>query len=274
MNGLLGLEDEVARRVAAVQTLVRSCGRTLVAYSGGVDSSCLLALAHLAAPGQVAGVIADSPSLPRAALRRACEQAAAIGAELRVLPTREFDDPRYIANPPNRCFFCKAELFRRMEEMAQREGFETLAYGENAEDPPSQRPGAQAAAAFRVRAPLREAGMGKADVRRVAAALGLAVADAPAEPCLASRIAHGIEVTPGRVALIERAEARLRAELGFRILRVRLTGLHPLSALVQVGPAELPALEAAAVDVRRMVCEEGFEAVELDPLGYRGAGLL
>lgn len=271
---LEGLETEVRNRATRALDILSKAGRLLVAYSGGVDSSCLLALARLALDGQVEGVIADSPSLPRESLRRALAQARKIGVPVRVIATREFDDPRYAANAGNRCFFCKAELFRAMEELAQKEGFQTLAYGENADDLAAERPGSLAAREFQVRAPLREAGLGKGAVRSIAAALGLDSADTPAEPCLASRILPGIEVTAERAALIERGEARLRSAVGFRILRVRLTKLQPLTACVQVGPSELGLLHARAAEVGQMLREEGFERVDLDSSGYRGAGLL
>ncbi|MCX7869113.1 MAG: ATP-dependent sacrificial sulfur transferase LarE [Terrimicrobiaceae bacterium] len=273
LEGLEGIAEALRVRAERAAGILAEAGRVLIAYSGGVDSSCLLALARKVCGDAAVGVIADSPSLPRASLRRALDQARRMGAEVRVAGTREFDDPQYVANAGDRCFFCKHELFRVMEAMAREEGFDSLAYGENADDVAAERPGSLAAREFRVRAPLREAGLGKADVRAIAAALGLETADAPAEPCLSSRIARGIEVTAERAALIERCEARLRQAFGFRILRVRLARVNPLSACVQVGPNELRRLAERATEAGAILREEGFEVVELDPLGYRGAGL-
>lgn len=259
----------------ALRGSLSSASPLAIAYSGGVDSSLLLALASHWLGADCLGVIADSPSLPRASLAAALEQAAAFGATVEAIDTREFDDPRYASNPVNRCYFCKAELFSRMDALARERGFRAIAYGENADDPPHDRPGSSAAAEFAVIAPLRQAGMGKAAIRQFAAALGLPTASAPAQPCLSSRIPHGIPVTRESVALIERAEAALRA-MGFRILRVRWqpgTDARP-AALVSVAPQELATLEAARDAVVRAVTDAGFASVELDPVGYRGAGLL
>jgi pyridinium-3,5-biscarboxylic acid mononucleotide sulfurtransferase len=245
----------------------------LVAYSGGVDSSVLLAVAVRVLRGEVLGVIADSPSLPRASLRGALEQAREFGASVEVLPTAEFSDPRYTANPPDRCYFCKAELFRRMDALAASRGFAALAYGENADDPPGARPGNAAAREFAVTAPLREAGLGKAAVRAIARDLGLASADAPSQPCLSSRIPHGTPVTPDAVALVEEGEAVLQG-MGFRVFRVRLASAHPPRALVQVAPDELADALARETALAEALLARGFSSVEIDPAGYRGAGLL
>lgn len=243
----------------------------LVAYSGGVDSAFLLWRACRVPGLRVEGVLADSPSLKRSELESALAFARTHRLPVRVLSTYETEDPRYQANPANRCFFCKAELFQRMEALARAEGWNVLAYGEHADDLAHDRPGRQAAAQFSVVAPLREAGIGKATIRAWAAEAGLSVADKPAQPCLASRIPTGQPVTPSKLRQIEAAEAVLEAE-GFRIVRVRHWGDH---ALVQVAPEETPRLldEPMAHKVRQQLCNLGFLQVTFDPQGYRGASL-
>lgn len=268
--------DDLPARLAAklhdVEEQMRASAPLVVAYSGGVDSSCLLAIGHRLLGGDCLGVIADSPSLPRRALAAALEQAAAMGAHVEVLKTEEFDDPRYAANPPDRCYFCKAELFHRLDALARQRGFKTVTYGENADDPPTTRPGSRAAEEFQVLSPLRSADVGKSEVRELAAFMGLESADRPAAPCLSSRIAHGIPVSRTAIEIIERAESVLHRR-GFRIFRVRLVGTSPLAAVVQVAPAELGRLDGCRDLILDEVCRAGFEVVTIDPDGYRGAGL-
>jgi uncharacterized protein len=262
-----GLEKKLEQ---AVDTL-RKNRPVLVAYSGGVDSSVLLALAHRNLGGEVVGVIADSPSLPRSALSAALLQAASIGVRVETLNTRELEDPDYASNPLNRCYFCKAELFRRMEEMAQERGFQGLAYGENADDPPGQRPGSQAAKEFRVMAPLREAGLGKKAIREIARSWGLSSADLPAMPCLSSRIPHGTPVTPEALQLVEKGEDILRQE-GFSVFRVRYrpSATGEVSAWVQFGPEDLLRAGKMREKIFQGMQKAGFSHAEIDPDGYRG----
>ncbi|MDD5199933.1 MAG: hypothetical protein PHC88_09025, partial [Terrimicrobiaceae bacterium] len=162
-----------AEKTAALEAILRVHAPLVVAYSGGVDSACLLAIAHRTLGDGALGVIADSPSLPRQALADALATARGFGAEVEVVQTTELDDPRYAGNPLNRCYFCKAELFQRLDALARERGFAAIAYGENADDPAHLRPGSQAAAEFSVLAPLKQAGLAKADVRRLARELGL-----------------------------------------------------------------------------------------------------
>lgn len=242
----------------------------LVAYSGGVDSACLLAAATRVLGRKVTGVIADSPSLPRAALAEALAVARGFGANVEVIETQEFENDSYLGNPPNRCYFCKSELFLRMDELARARGFAAIAYGENADDPAHLRPGSQAAKEFSVIAPLKEAGLTKADVRALSRELGLPTADAPAQPCLSSRIPYGTPVTLDALALIERGEAVVRS-LGFRIFRVRYVAGDPPRAKLQVAVDELPAIEPLEARIRSGLLGAGFGEVEIDPLGYRSA---
>jgi uncharacterized protein len=257
-------------KVASLESILRENAPLVVAYSGGVDSACLLAVAHRVLGGRMLGVIADSPSLPRQALADALALASELGAPVEVIRTEELDDPRYAENPMNRCYFCKAELFQRMDALARERGFAAIAYGENADDPAHLRPGSQAAAEFAVLAPLKAAGLTKADVRALSRELGLPTADAPAQPCLSSRIPHGTPVTRVALELVERGEALVRS-LGFRVFRVRYVAGEPPAARVQIAPEEMTGLPAVRGEVERGLREAGFGAVEIDPAGYRPA---
>ena len=238
----------------------------LVAYSGGVDSTCLLAVAHRALGDSVLGVIADSPSLPRRALADALAVAKSLGAPVEVIATQELHDERYASNPPNRCYYCKAELFAKMDALARDRGFSAIAYGENADDPAHLRPGSKAAAEFAVLAPLKEAGLTKAEVREASRWYHLPTADAPAQPCLSSRIPHGMPVTREALELIEHGEETMRS-LGFRVFRVRY--LAASGARVQIAPEEMHFLEGLGDKVCEGLRAVGFDTVEIDPEGYR-----
>lgn len=254
--------------VQPLEDLLRAHAPLVVAYSGGVDSACLLAVAHRTLGDHVLGVIADSPSLPRAALAEALATARSFGAAVEVVATEELADPRYAENPLNRCYFCKAELFQRLDALARARGFAAIAYGENADDPAHLRPGSQAAAEFAVLAPLKQAGLTKADVRALSRELGLPTADAPAQPCLSSRIPHGTPVTREALALVEAGEAFVRS-LGFRVFRVRYVAGESPGARVQIAPDEMPRL--AGLDLAAGLRAAGFASVEIDPAGYRPA---
>lgn len=246
----------------------------VIAYSGGVDSTLLLAEAHRTLGDQALGVIADSPSLPRAALAEALAVARSIGVPVEVVKTLELENPDYAANPPNRCYFCKAELFQRLDGLARTRGYRAIAYGENLDDLGHERPGRVAAAEFQVIAPLREAGLGKAEIRELSRELGLPTAEAPAQPCLSSRIPWGTPVTPDALSMVERGEEHLRA-LGFHIFRVRhiVENGQPPRAKVLVAPAELAHAQSLAAEIERGLTAAGYAAVELDPTGYRGPSL-
>ena len=255
-------------KIRNVEETIRSRSPLIVAYSGGVDSTCLLALAARAAGDRVLGAIADSPSIPRAALRQALDTAARIGARVEVISTAEFDNEAYLANPPNRCYFCKAELFSSLEKIARDRGFRAIAYGENADDCADLRPGSRAAAEFHVLAPLREAGLTKAEVREVSRALGLPTHDAPAQPCLSSRIPHGTRVTGTALSMVEQGEEFVRS-IGFKIFRVRFLEGPPVTAKLQVAPEEMALLAGRAASIETGLKNAGFEAVVIDPDGYR-----
>jgi len=257
-------------KVAQLRAQLCANAPLVVAYSGGVDSAYLLAEAHACLGEQVLGVIADSPSLPRQALAEALSLAEKIGVQVEVVRTDELANPDYATNPPNRCYFCKAELFTKLDALAPARGFRAIAYGENADDMKQIRPGRQAATEFSIIAPLRDAGLTKAEIRELSRALHLPTADAPAQPCLSSRIPHGTPVTVEALAMIERAEAHVRS-LGFRIFRVRhIAGNSPLPhARVQIAPDEMPRLPEIARELEAGLLAAGYAAVEIDPAGYR-----
>jgi uncharacterized protein len=240
----------------------------MVAFSGGVDSTLLLRVAVGTLGGErVLAVLGDSPSLARSEYDEAVVLARRIGAPLRILETQELDDPRYAANPKNRCYFCKSELYTHLCKLARAEGFDAIADGTNRDDVDDFRPGRQAAAENGVVSPLLEAGLGKEDVRALSRAFGLPTWDKPATPCLASRIPYGASVDAHKLSQIERAEAVLQSH-GIRGARVRH---HGAVARIELASADLarladPGLRAALTDgVRRA----GFEFVTVDLDGYR-----
>ena len=254
-----------------LQEVLRVCGRTLVAYSGGVDSAFLAKVAHDTLAGNALAVIADSPSLPRREFEEALALGRQFGFPVRVVQTNEMANESYLRNPANRCYFCKTELFAQLADIARTEGWQTIVYGENADDTGDFRPGAQAAREYRVRAPLKEAGLTKAEIRQLSTQLGLPPAEKPAMACLSSRIPYGEPVTPETLAMIEAAENFLR-DAGFHDVRVRH---HRNIARIEVGPAELNRLldvqlRDAAVAALKGI---GYAYVTLDLQGYRrGSG--
>jgi len=261
----------VSAILTQLQDILRSCGRTLVAYSGGGDSALLAKLAHDTLGEKALAVIADSPSLPRRELDEALALGRQFGFPVRVIQTAEMADENYRSNPANRCYFCKAELFEQLAEIARTEQWQTIVYGENASDAGDFRPGAQAAQEYRVRAPLKEAGLTKAAVRQLSTELGLPTADKPAMACLSSRIPYGEPVTAEALAMIEAAENFLR-DAGFYDVRVRH---HKNVARIEVGPTELPKLFDAKLReaVVQALQKIGYAYVTLDLQGYRrGSG--
>ena len=262
--------DAFQEKLAALETILCEHAPLLIAYSGGVDSTCLLAFAHRTLGERMLGVLADSPSLPRQALADALAVARHLGAPVEVIQTGEMENPDYARNPLHRCYFCKADLFANMDTLARDRGFAAIAYGENADDPPQHRPGSQAAREFSVLAPLRAAGLTKAEVRELSRRLGLPTADAPAQPCLSSRIPHGTPVTRQALAMVEAGEAHLRG-LGFRVVRVRhiVEPSGGLRARVQIAPEEMAGISGVRPQIEAGLLAAGYGAVEIDPEGYR-----
>lgn len=263
---LTGADARAADRVGA---LLPATGRLGVAFSGGVDSSVLLALAVRAlGADRVVAVLGVSPSLAADERAGAHRVAAHIGVEVVEVATREAELPAYRANGPDRCFHCKNELFTRIsDEVAGVHGLSAVAYGENADDVRRpDRPGSRAAVLHRVLRPLADAGLDKAAVRRIARALDLPCADKPAAPCLASRVPHHEEVSPRKLAQVEQAERALR-RLGFTDCRVRHHG--------EVARVELPVDEIARAagplreELLTAVRAAGFRMVAVDLAGIQ-----
>jgi len=258
------------QKLTQLRLQLRAHAPLVIAYSGGVDSAYLLAEAHRTLGGEALGVIADSASLPRQALAEALALAEGIGARVEVVKTDELDNPDYAANPLNRCYFCKAELFTRLDALAKDRGFRAIAYGENADDMAQVRPGRRAATEFAILGPLRDAGLTKAEIRELSRSLGLPTADAPAQPCLSSRIPHGTPVTVAALAMVERGEAHVRS-LGFRVFRVRhlVDATAAARARVQIAPDEMPRLPGVVRELEAGLLAAGYAGVEIDPAGYR-----
>jgi uncharacterized protein len=251
---------------------LRAFDGVAVAFSGGIDSTVVAQAAFLALGDRAIAVTADSPSVPRAEIADARRLAERIGIRHVVVATSEFDDPDYVKNDGSRCYFCKSELYGRVEELLPQLGVAVMVSGANLDDQGDYRPGLKAAAEHQVRHPLQDAEFTKADVRALARAWGLPTWDKPASPCLSSRLAPGVQVTPDRTARVEAAEVYLR-NLGYRDCRVRLH--EGELARVEVPNAEIGLLFDAAVrdGLVRKLKELGFRYVTLDLEGFRSGNL-
>lgn len=250
---------------------LRQSGSLLVAYSGGVDSSYLAWAAHRALGERALAVTAESPSYPRSHREMAAQVALEVGFAWRVVKTREMDNPSYRANPSNRCYFCKSELFSLLEDLRRELGFEAVAYGINTDDTHDYRPGHRAADEHSVRSPFLEVGLSKADIRALSRAANLPTSEIPASACLASRIPYGMEVSAEKLEQIDRSEDALR-ELGFRQVRVRH---HGDLARIELAAEELErALDPETIALMSKALHAlGFRFVSLDLDGYRTGSL-
>jgi uncharacterized protein len=266
------LPSEVLEKRDRLLEILRSLGSVAVAFSGGIDSTVVAQAAHLAVGAGAIAVTADSPSVPRADLAEARRLAQRIGIEHRIIATEEFADPDYVRNDGSRCYYCKSELFGRIERLLPELGVAVICSGANLDDRGDYRPGQTAAAEHAVRHPLQEAGITKTDVRVLARAWDLPTWDKPASPCLSSRLAPGVEVTPERTARVEAAEDYLRS-LGYRDCRVRLH--EGELARIEVPADGLARLADPQVrqELASRLKELGFRFVTLDLEGFRSGSL-
>ena len=251
--------------------ILRGMGRMIVAYSGGADSAYLAWAAHKAVAGGALAITADSASIPESHKRDAEAFAAQFGIAHEYIETREFENPDYTRNAPDRCFHCKDELFARLEQVGRDRGFEHIIYGVNVDDLGDYRPGQNAATEHRVSAPLAEAGMSKADIRELSRIAGLPTWDRPASACLSSRIPYGTPVTVETVKTVEAGEEQIKA-LGFRQFRVRF---HGEVVRIEIAPEEMEKALTREMAARftGIFKALGFKYVALDLEGYRQGSL-
>ena len=270
LRELRAADPGLASRFGRLLELLRGCESVCVGFSGGVDSVMLAQAAVLAlGTGRVlavSGLSASVPAIQRESARRCAEL---IGVTHLEVETDELDDAGYAANPSDRCYYCKRELWSKLEAVAAARGFAWVLDGSNADDAREHRPGMRAGRERAVRAPLLEAGLSKADVRELSHRFGLPTWDQPAAPCLASRLPYGLPVTPERLRQVEQAEAVLR-DLGFRELRVRH---HGDAARVELGSRDLAAVADQVGAIVAGLRQAGFERVLLDVEGYRRGAL-
>ena len=263
--------DKLSGKRLVLDEHIRSRGRTLVAYSGGVDSAFLAWATHRALGDNMIAVIADSPSLARFQLADAIDFAKEQEIPLEVLATHEFDRAEYARNDAFRCFHCKDELFSRMEEFRREHSFDSITYGLNKDDQADFRPGQMAGVEHNVGAPLRDAGLSKPEIRELAHRAGLRIWDKPASACLSSRIEYGRAVTPTALSMVEQGEDTLRG-LGFRQFRVRH---HGDIVRIEIAREEMSrALDLQMVtELTRIFKAIGFKFVTLDLEGFRSGSM-
>ncbi|HLZ46467.1 MAG TPA: ATP-dependent sacrificial sulfur transferase LarE [Gemmatimonadales bacterium] len=256
----------------SLRALVREFPSALLGYSGGVDSAFLaVVLRQELGKDRMLAAIGRSASYPEAQWQTAIDVAARYDIPLVEIHTHELEDANYLANPTNRCFYCKTELWNRLVPLARERGLAVVCDGTNADDLREHRPGKAAGAKAGIRSPLAEAGLTKAQIRAASRELGLPTWDAPAAPCLSSRVQYGLAITPSRLQQVERGEAFLR-ELGVTgDLRVRHLGEI---ARIEVEPTWASWLEARRAAITAQLTTLGFAQVEIDPRGYRRGSLL
>jgi uncharacterized protein len=262
---LESLRRASSAKLARMRDEIAGCGSALVAFSAGVDSTFVLAVAAEVLGRRAVALTAHSPAVPQAEREEARRLAAGLGVRHLEVDSHEQDDPSYVANPRDRCYFCKRELYRLCGETARAEGMAAILDGFNADDRRDHRPGHRAAEERGVRSPLAEAGLTKDEVRAWSRVYGLPTWDKPQMACLASRIPYGTPVTPERLGQVERAEAGIRA-LGFRDLRVRH---HGEVGRVEIGEAELDHAFARRGELLRVVRAAGFKIAALDLEPFR-----
>jgi uncharacterized protein len=259
------LNPNLNQKYQHLRALLANMGDLIIGMSGGVDSVLLAKVTFDVLDNKALAVTADSPSLPRRELREAQALAQSIGIRHIVLKTHEVENPNYVANPVDRCYFCKTELFTRLTDLAQNLGFHWLAYGENFDDQGDHRPGSVAAGERGVRAPLKEAQFSKADIRALAEYLNLPVWGKPAFACLGSRFPYGTKITPEKLAQVEAAEDLLY-NWGFEQFRVRH---HDTIARIEVPPNQMSRLLFLADSLMAKFQQLGYTYVTMDLAGYQ-----
>ena len=263
------VDKTLDRKFAVLKKLVSGYGSLIVAYSGGVDSTFLAAVAHEVLGFNTLSVTSRSPSVAPEELEAAIALARTRGWRHLVVDTNEIEDPRYLANDGRRCFFCKTELYTHLGQVAAAEGVTKVANGANTDDLGDYRPGMEAAKNFEVISPLVEVGMSKQDIRDISRCLDLPTWDKPAQPCLSSRIPYGTVVSVGALAMIGKSEKGLR-ELGFSVVRVRHYGQ---TARVEIPIDDFERFEYVRSEAERIVLASGYKVMELDPKGFRSGAL-
>ncbi|WP_258358966.1 ATP-dependent sacrificial sulfur transferase LarE [Moorella sulfitireducens (nom. illeg.)] len=264
------LSPDLAVKLELLQKKLTEMGAIVVAYSGGVDSSLLIKVASLT-PARVLAVTAASPTYPREEIEAAARLAQELGVRHMVINTGEMENPAFTANPPERCYHCKKELYARLRELARENGLKTIVDGANADDSGDFRPGIQAAAEFGIRSPLQEVKLTKAEIRQLARYLDLPNWDKPSMACLSSRIPYGQAITPEKLGQVAAAEAFLR-QLGLREIRVRHHG--PIARL-EVSPSAFTLLIDAKIREKLVnhLHKLGFTYITLDLEGFRSGSM-
>ena len=265
------LDAETMAKYTSLQTILRDMESVLIAYSGGVDSALLLKVAHDVLGERAIGAIASSDAYAPEETQEAIATAAQMGVSLLTLETHELEDERYIKNDVQRCYFCKTELFTQLEPLAKQHNVRFIAYGVNKDDDGDFRPGQRAAREFGVRGPLKEAGLGKREIRAIARMLNVPVWDKPAMACFSSRIPYGNKVDVASLQMVYKAEKFLR-ELGFHQLRVRH---HDKIARIEVERSEIARLveEEMSRTVTDGLRKIGYTYVTVDLLGFRSGSM-
>lgn len=266
-------EISLDEKLALLEEIIRPMNRALIGYSGGVDSAMLAVAAHRVLGEGAVCVTADSESYASGELERASEITEQFGIRHEVVKTRELDNPDYAKNAPDRCYYCKQELFSHMERLAREMDVPYILYGQNADDVGDFRPGAKAASEKGVRAPLAEAGLNKEDVRALARRWGISVWDRPAMACLSSRFPYGTAVTSEGLKMIDGAEAFLRQQLGYAQVRTRH---HETLARIELPETDLAALLANTEQCRQIVVNltaVGYLQATVDLRGFRSGSM-
>jgi pyridinium-3,5-biscarboxylic acid mononucleotide sulfurtransferase len=261
------------QKQTALENVIELLHSVVVAFSGGADSTLLLAVCvRVLGPDRVLAVTADSPTLPRSELKEATALAAELGAHHLIVPTNELGDRDFAGNSPDRCYFCKRDLFAALRQVADEHGIDHLLLGATADDLGDYRPGLRAAKEAGARAPLLEAGFTKADVRELSRQLGLRTWDKPAAACLSSRVPYGTPITASTLAQVEQAEELLRCGLGLRQVRVRH---HGAVARIEVGSDDLPRLfeESIRQWIGANLKQLGYTYVTVDLEGFRSGSM-